>query len=383
MIRQKNFKIFSQPSMLKRAKTAHVVSEARQPLPDLVWPLVFPYLDLKDHSRFARSCNYALTQSGLTEESPRRGVWAKHMHFNVFTAHGVDRFRKFTSICKPSVLHLSLYHAWFDVCDVACLAKMPLKSLVLKSPCQLNVSADVLTARLDKWSFFTQLEVLDASRSPITSLAFVRKLLKLKVLSIDSCDGLSNDSFRDLVHLPDLCDVNFDNIHHLTKDSVKHLGCLALTKVKFCQIEMNDEWVENLLLSPGPRPVVEKVEIYEAHLTTRSLSCLQLLPSLRELKMRDSTVDDLSPLLLLRLKSLHLKFMYSVDWSTLHGLVCGNVFIDHCTFASHVTVELRTTDGDDVVVHAEVGEPDNPDFGMIRFKGDYVQRTVRSSQMLH
>ena len=457
---KKFFTFFSQPSMNKRAKTTHA---AHRSLPDSAFPLLFSYLDLKDHSRFARSCKYALTQSGLTEESPRRCVWAKHMKFSL--DNDLERFTKFTNVCKPISLRLSLYNARLDIADVAALATMPLKRLhlrdcrlatfqlrdeidlgfllglrqlqelklegvgfsgahfellkgknltelsipgsgpsfitnenmnctramiatladafpnlrVLRIPYllrQLNVSADVMNGLLDTWSSFTQLEVLDVSYTPITSLAFVGKLSKLKRLLISGCEGLTDDSLGDIVHLQYLCEVIFDNIDNLTKECVKHLGCLSLKTVTFEQSSSDDEWWEDLLLSRGPRPVVEKFTILgSANPITKALSCLRSLPSLRELKIVDCEINDLSPLVVLRLKSLHLKLMSSGDWKTLQGIVCGNVFINRCRFAFHVTVELRTTDGGDVAVHiTEIGEQD---------PFCYVERTVRSSQLLH
>ena len=461
--------------MNKRAKTTH-----RRSLPDSAFLLVFPYLDLKDHSRFARSCKYALTQSGLTEESTRRCVWDKHMTLDVkagdesFDAFDLeidtlgiemDRFNKFTSICKPTCLRLAVGHAWFNVRDVSVLETMPLKCLslhdsrrrkdifiqkeeidlgfllglvqlqklvlegvvfsgahfellkgkrltelslphtrngyitdvtmisalardfpalrVLSIPnllSHLEVPVDVLDKQLKSWSSFTQLEVLDVSYSLIESLGFVRKLPKLKSLSINHCKKLTDDSFEALVGQPDLCEVNFSYIEDLTQASAKHLGCLSLTTVTFRHYSMTDEWVEKLLLSHGPRPVVEKVVIYEGdHVTTKALSCLEGLPSLLELCLCGCSVSDLSPLLLLHLKSLQLQEMLYVEWATLHGLVCGTVFIDRCTIQDHVTVELLRRTGGDVLVHIEVRKAE---FIYPWSDGSFVHRTIMSPPLL-
>ena len=427
--------------MLKRAKTAHVVSEAGLSLPDYAFPIVFPYLDLKDHSRFARSCTYALAQSGLTEESPRRCVWAKPMTLDVKAGdESLERFNKFTNICKPTSLHMSLLHPLFDVHDAAMLAKLPLKRLslydgrclpykeidlgFLRSLGQLqefvlegvvfsgahlellkgkrltefsllgtkhgyntdvtmisdlatyfpalrvlsipnlfnvNIQPDVLHEQLSAFAAFAQLEVLDISYSRISSLAFVRDLQKLKKLSVDCCNELKDDAFVDLVHLPDLCEVSFAYNHDLTQESVMHLGRLFLTTVTFRLIPLCDEWVEKLLLSDAPRPVVRKVAMYDNwNVTSRALRCLSLLPSLVELVLSNCDFTDMSVLKLLHLESLSLTSLEKVDWTTLHGLVCGAaIVIENCTFKPRVTVELRRTGGG-VVVHTEVYPPYSP-----------------------
>ena len=421
---------------------------------------------------------YALTQSGLPEKSPRPPVWAKHMALEVLAGDEsldtldteMEKFEKFTNICKPTSLHLCLRHSWFNTFHVASLANMPLKRLtlldfrcrhylsppkdeialgflrglsqlqelvlegvvfagahfellrdknlsVLSLPytengyitdvtmvsklaedfpalrvlvipnllSRLVVPADVLDGQLNAWAAFEQLEVLNISYSPISSLAFVRKLLKIKILSINRCTKLTDDAFEDLTYLLDLCEVNFGDNPVLTQNCATHLGRLSLTTVTFRDLDkLHDEWVEKLLLSDATRPVVRKVAIYDTmQVTSKVLSCLELLPSLLELCLTNCEgVIDMSPLMLLHLERLYLEWMEKVDWATLHGLICGTVSIIDCSFAPHVTVELRRTGGG-VLVHTEVGTPFFHPYPLFQHDGSFNHRTVMPPPLLH
>ena len=128
-------------------------------------------------------------------------------------------------------------------------------------------------------------------------------------------------------------------------------------------------------------PVVRKVAIYDTmHVTSKGLSCLQLLPSLLELCITNCEgVTDMSPIKMLHLERLYLEWMENVDWVTLHGLICGTINIKDCIFEPHVTVELRRIGGG-VRMHTEVGAPFFHPYPL--FQRDN-RRTIMSPPLLH